>query len=291
MDLTVVIINWNSGSCLAQLIDSLADIKDELRGILVADNASSDASLDSVQGESRLELIRFERNLGFAEAANRGISQADSEFILLLNPDVIVHAHSIRNLYRSLMKRPKAAIACGLLFDSHRRPQNSFQFRRLPTAWSVVRDALFLDEIGSMFRTKRCSLDFHEEGAEPMAGIAIGQQPAAAYWLLRKKAWESVGGFDPRFYPAWFEDVDFCKRIMSDGWEVIYVPDSPAIHQGGFSVEQLGYPAFVTTYYTNLLKYLNKHHPLSYPLLWLPVNLGILARRCCGSRWAERVRE
>lgn len=281
MDLAVVVVNWNSGPCLRSLLESLSPLQNELKATLVVDNASEDGSLLCARNAAGIQIVRFERNEGFARAANEGIARAGVDFVLLVNPDVEVNAGSVRRLYSRILERPRAAIVCGPLVDRAGRSQN-FQLRPLPTLSNVLSDVLFLDEIAGWARRGRVKDARVEACSNSSPGSPSGlevEQPAAAFWLLRRQAWEEVGGFDSTFYPAWFEDVDFCKRLREKGWQILYFPHCPVFHQGGLALRRLGYRAFVGIYYGNLLKYMRKHHPRSYPLIWLPVRLGVWVRK------------
>jgi GT2 family glycosyltransferase len=112
------------------------------------------------------------------------------------------------------------------------------------------------------------------------AGEVI-EQPAAAALALRREVFAEVGGFDPRFHPAWFEDVDLAVRLAAAGHRILYHPSAVFRHRQGDSVGQLGYGRFLWTYQRNLTRYVDKHHagwaPLAVRLL-LPV--GLAARAC-----------
>ena len=272
MDLSAVIVNWNSGPFLGRLLASLQPLAGELAAVLVVDNASEDPSPSIVQDFGWARLVRFDRNRGFAAAANEGIRRSPSSSVLLLNPDIEVRPESIRGLSKALARCPRAAIACGALLGRNGKSQSRFQIRRLPTLRSVLSDSLFLDELGGLLARHR--------GGEPTAGPV--EQPAAAYWLLRKEAWEDIGGFDEQFAPAWFEDVDFCKRLLERRWSIEYFPEYPALHRGGISLEVLGYRPFIRIYYRNLLRYWRKHHKVTLPLVWVPVKIGVLLRILTG---------
>ena len=84
-------------------------------------------------------------------------------------------------------------------------------------------------------------------------------QPAAAALLIRRDAFEEVGGFDEQFYPAWYEDVDFCRRIKAQGWDIYFAPKAGFLHEGGYSAEALGPERFVKSYYSNQIRYAHKH--------------------------------
>ncbi|MBI4445894.1 MAG: glycosyltransferase family 2 protein [Acidobacteria bacterium] len=283
MNLNIVIVNWNSGPLLARLLHSLRPLANETRGVVVIDNGSEDWNQESWPQLPGLRWFRHDSNRGFAAAANHGISFSETDFVLLLNPDLELNADAVHKLYAVALQNPRCAVACGPLRDSRGRPQGKFQVRRFPSLWSILSDVLFLDELRNLFGKADGRRDFEQEAVREV------EQPAAAYWLLRKEAWQSVGGFDEAFYPAWFEDVDFCKRLHNAGWKILYVSAPAVLHHGGSSLKKLGYRQFTRIYYANLLRYVQKHHPFCYPWLWLPVQLGVWARltfyRKCSLFW------
>jgi hypothetical protein len=85
-------------------------------------------------------------------------------------------------------------------------------------------------------------------------------QPAGAALAFRREVWEQLGGFDEQFYPVWFEDVDFCRRIRQHGWDIVYEPNAVFTHQGGHSVRRLSFSEQQLFWYRNLLRYFRKYH-------------------------------
>lgn len=85
------------------------------------------------------------------------------------------------------------------------------------------------------------------------------EQPAGAFLMIRREAWRRLGGFDERFFPLWFEDVDFLKRARDAGYRTYYVPDAVARHTGGHSLETLPWESRQLYWYDSLLKYAGKH--------------------------------
>ena len=77
--------------------------------------------------------------------------------------------------------------------------------------------------------------------------------------MIRRDAYEAVGGFDERFYPAWYEDVDFCRRLKKEGWEIYFAPKAAFLHEGGYSAGAMGAASFASAYYGNQLRYARKH--------------------------------
>jgi GT2 family glycosyltransferase len=257
-----------------RLLDSLRPLFDEVSRILVVDNGSEDSSASLPSGISRVEVLELHDNQGFAGAANRGIAETDSSYVLLLNPDITIVPETVRNLQEEMGRYPRLGIGCSALFGENGKSQESFQIRSFPTVARVVKEALFIDEILSLFKLQKqpSSNSGRVEAREV-------EQPAAAFWLMRREAWEQIGGFDEAFFPAWFEDVDFCRRLTDAGWKIMFFPQWRVIHRGGLSLERLEYKSFLKIYYSNLLKYWKKHHRVSLPLIWLPVQLGLVVRR------------
>ncbi len=265
MDLSVLIVNWKSGRHLAALLDSLEPLAHELREVVIVDNASGEEAPANLRDIPCAIWIQADHNLGFAGAANLGMARTGASFVLLLNPDVKLIAESVRSLYRHLLQIPEAVLISGPLRGPDGLPQD-FQLRPLPTPWSVLLEVLFLKKRQSKSK------------GQQQIGPREVEQPAAAYWLVRKAAWEMLGGMDERFHPAWFEDVDFCRRARGAGWRIYFDPGAPADHRGAASLEHLDRTTFLSIYYRNLLKYLRKHHPWAHPWLWLPVQAGKLLR-------------
>lgn len=261
------------------MLESVRPLIPELQGIHLIDNSASPALKALPSTFEKLEYVSFPQNRGFAAGANAGISRASSSLVLLLNPDVIVDPNVVRELCERMKQAPDTAIACPLLRNPDGTSQVKFQLRPLPTLASVISDALFLDELKALVGSSEA--EGGEFNRDP-EGIEV-EQPAAAFWLLRKSVWEALKGFDVRFFPAWFEDVDYCKRAREGGWKLRLFPDLSAVHSGGCSLDSLGFSRFLTLHYGNLLVYWRKHHHRSLWLVWPAVQAGLLLRKVRGS--------
>ena len=77
--------------------------------------------------------------------------------------------------------------------------------------------------------------------------------------MIRRDAYEDTGRFDERFFPAWYEDVDFCLRMKRRYWKIFFVPKAEFIHTGGYSAAALGSERFLRAYYCNQVRYAEKH--------------------------------
>ena len=245
-----IIITYNSAGFVAKAVSSAREY-----GLLVIviDNASTDRSAEEAREAGADLVIVNEANLGFAGAANQGFLLLDEKYqcVLLLNPDVEITT-SLNLLIDACLSH---GAACGQLYDIDNNIQTGFQVRRFPTPVSLVAEVLGINRVWPNNPLNRhyryLDLDFTR--------AAVVDQPAAAFLMVRRDVWLAVEGFDTQFYPVWFEDVDFCKRIKDKGFSIAYQPAVRARHIGGHSVGKIPYANRVTTWYASLLKYGQKH--------------------------------
>jgi N-acetylglucosaminyl-diphospho-decaprenol L-rhamnosyltransferase len=251
-----VIVNWNSGSLLRLCIQSLARNAPGAEVILV-DNASEDHSIRTALDDAPgCVTLLNNRNLGFAAACNRGWRSGAGDPVLFLNPDTEAGEGAVSRLEEVLEGNHSLWALGGQLIDASGRPQVGFNIRSFPSVASVAADTLLLDVLWPRNPWTRRYLmldDSHQSFREV-------DQPAAACLMVRRQALEAVGGFDERFYPAWFEDVDLCRRIRDAGGRIAYEPLARFRHYGGASLTRLPQDKFLEYYHTNQCRYFNKHH-------------------------------
>lgn len=244
MDIAVGIINWNSGHWLKGCVASVLGASNASE-IAVIDNASSDDSLKNLQGmdtdvagfSDRVKIYRNTTNLGFAAGVNHAFAVTSAPFVLILNPDIGVLPGAVDRLQRVLIDHPRAGAVGGHVGERYLP-------RRFPTVSSLVRENLG-------FGKRKSGL----HGDEPCEV----EQPAAAALLVRRTAFQEAGGFDDRFFPAWYEDVDFCRRLNTAGWKIYFDPGARFLHEGGYSAKALGTSNFAAAYYRNQLRYVARH--------------------------------
>jgi len=118
----------------------------------------------------------------------------------------------------------------------------------------------------------RC-LDLNYQNAQEV------EQPAGACLAVKRQAWDEVGGFDEGFFPVWFEDVDFCRRLRDRGWKIVYCPDAIFSHAGAHSVSGLAFRDRQSYWYKNLVRYFAKHHTRTQlAILRVGITMGLLLR-------------
>jgi N-acetylglucosaminyl-diphospho-decaprenol L-rhamnosyltransferase len=260
----VVVVTYNSGEVIERCLDSCAHLP-----VVVVDNASADNTLDLVRSRSAVRLIANAINRGFGGAANQGVETLDTEFVLLLNPDV--------ELLGSIAPLEEACSREGA------GVQTSFTLRRFPTPWTLAFEVLGINRLlpaNPVNRRYRC-LDVD------LAKPAEAEQPPGALLLFRREVWQRLGGFDTQYYPVWFEDVDFEKRASDLGLKIHYVPEVMARHWGGHSIAGMEWGCREVCWYASLLRYAHKHfRPYACRGVSAAVVLGSVFRAVVGMmRW------
>jgi N-acetylglucosaminyl-diphospho-decaprenol L-rhamnosyltransferase len=269
----IVIVTYNSASEIGACLDAAMATAAE---VIVVDNASTDGTLDLVR-QRGAAVVANPVNRGFAAAVNQGIHLVTADYILLLNPDAVLKG-SLEPL-RAACAVPGAGAAGGKLVDFQGVVQTGFSVRRLPTPLVLALEILLVNRLwpGNPANWHyRCYDLKYDEPAEV-------EQPAGAFLMIRRQVWEELGGLDEQFYPIWFEDVDFCKRIRDRGYRVYFEPRAVAAHRGGHSIRKILLENRELYWYGSLLKYAFKHFPSGASrLLCLAVLIGSLMRMAMG---------
>jgi len=254
MKLSIVIINWNDGKVLPDcLLSIFKETKDITYEVIISDNGSTDNSLDFVREKyPKVKIVENKKNLGFARGNNAGIFVAEGEYILILNPDTIVHENAFDLLIKVADKHPECgAFGCRVL-----NPDGSFQnpARPFPTIWRYSIAAFYLRILA------RISPVFYSDTYTGWDGTderMIDWQSGCCI-LFRGNLLKELEGFDPRFFYH-FEEVDLCYRVKKAGYQILYTPDSVITHLGGQSVGR--FPIrFQLERIRNRYKYFHKHY-------------------------------
>jgi GT2 family glycosyltransferase len=271
---SVIVVTYNSADSITACLEALAAEDCE---IVVVDNASTDNTVPGVkafQARHAVDLLLISRNLGFAAAVNHGVRAASTSVVVILNPDAIAEPGAIAALLGCMTKQSADATG-GALLQSDGEPQKGFVFRRFPSLGSLLAEVLLVNQLwprNPSNRRYRC-LDADYERVQEV------EQPAGACLAVTREAWDKVGGMDTQFYPVWFEDVDFCKRLREAGLTIIYCPAARFRHAGAHSVGKLGFAQKQIFWYTNMLRYASKHlSPGRVFVLRIAIGIGMILR-------------
>jgi N-acetylglucosaminyl-diphospho-decaprenol L-rhamnosyltransferase len=246
----IVVVTYNSGEFIGACLDAALRTAAE---VLVVDNASIDGTVEEVGRRASVRLIHNSENEGFAAGVNRGVAALGTPLVLLLNPDAVLLT-GLDDLVAACADQGTGA-AAGRLAGDDGATQVGFTLRRFPTPLALALETLGVNRLwprNPVNRRYRC-LDLDHDQA------AVVEQPAGALLMVRRDVWEQLGGLDEAFFPAWFEDVDFCRRMADAGLRIAYVPAAVARHVGGHSFRRVPWSARKTGWYLNLMRYAGKH--------------------------------
>jgi len=225
VDVSIIIVSYNSFDVLRACLDSLREEKFSGQGeIIVVDNASVDGTPEMVRRDYPwVNLIAGNENLGYSKGVNVGIRHASGRYFFILNPDTVTRGDSLQKLVDFMDGTPDGGIAAPKLVFHDGNVQLSC--RRFYTFKVLL---LRRTPLGKIFKNSKAvrdhlMLDFdHNTTSEVdwMLGAAM---------FVRREAVESVGLMDERFF-LYFEDVDWCYRMKQRGWKVYYHPDAVVTH-------------------------------------------------------------
>lgn len=225
MDLSIIIVNWNTQTLLRDCLHSLCqDGSSQNWEIWVVDNASGDGSIEMVRAQfPQIHLIVNEENVGFARATNQALAQATGRFCLLLNPDTVVPTGALDRLLAFMEETPDAGIAgCRQVY-----PDGVWQ-ATCHREITLARETIIAFGLSRVFRRMVDYSGRHEEGSTPrqvdwVEGGAL---------LIRTHVLSSIGLLDESFF-MYAEDADLCLRARQANFQVYYVPDIQIIHHRG----------------------------------------------------------
>jgi GT2 family glycosyltransferase len=241
-ELSVVIVSFNSR---ADLERSLPSVVGAGREVVVVDNASADGSAELVRERfPGVRVVELPENVGYGAACNEGLRATGRRFVLVLNPDAWPIGDALQRLLACASENATFGALAPQLHDLGGTPQpTSMGF---PTRWWTGRPAI---------TSVRPSLSRHlprpGRGRRFLVGAAL---------LLRREAFEQVGGFDRSFF-MFSEEVDLCWRLQEAGWRVGVCPGARFVHVGGASTRR-EWPRMYREQLRGHLRFLAKHHGL-----------------------------
>jgi GT2 family glycosyltransferase len=233
MKLSIVIICWNDQKVIEECLRSIFSGTTHLDfEVIISDNGSTDGSISIVREKfPTVRIIENGQNIGFARGNNAGISAARGEYVLILNPDTIIHDDAIERLV-AFAGQHREAGAFGARVEN---PDGSFQncARPIPTVRGYLIAALYLRSLGRISEALNGDTYAGWTGRDERE---IGFQSGCCV-MFRKSILEKVRGFDEQFFYH-FEEVDLCYRVWKAGMSIRFCPDAVITHLGGQSVSR-----------------------------------------------------
>lgn len=229
--ISIIIVNWNAGRQLVEAVASIAKCHHGLvSSVIIVDNGSTDGSLARIEATPnwpfQLHIVRNVDNLGFAAACNQGAALATGEYLLFLNPDTRLFESSLSvslEFMRERKNQDVGVVGIQLLDEQDHIARSCARF---PTAGTFVAQALGISRLPGLRHLNMHMLEWAHDKTRTVDHV-IG-----AFYLIRSSLFESLGGFDERFF-VYLEDLDLSLRAHQAGWRSVYLAEAQAFHAGG----------------------------------------------------------
>jgi len=255
IDVSIIIISWNTRDLLAQCLQSLQQAIQNIQAeIIVVDNASKDASAQYVANHfPDVCLIRNDCNRGFAAANNQGYAVSKGRCILFLNPDTIVHKGSLQSMVHLLDSEDKmGACSCRLLnSDGSVQPnvRHFPSFRAMLQRYTIFKYFGLFESARAFYRMRGFAYNNKAAEVDQVMGAAL---------MVKRAVLQKVGTMDEKLY-LYFEETDLCYRIKQAGFRVYFTPDGEITHLARASSSLLGSDKVQAMFFKSLFYYFRKH--------------------------------
>jgi GT2 family glycosyltransferase len=274
-DLSVLIVSYNTCDLLARCLASLPKAcAEHTYEVIVADNASADGSVGMLRRDwPGVAVVEMGSNTGFARATNRAMAQAQGHHMLLLNSDTEALPGSLDVLIAFLEATPSTGVVAPQLLNADLTDQGTA--RAFPTAASALfgRKALLTRVFPQNRWAQRYMIGWQRRGTAPFRVDWV----SGACLMMPRAVVERVGLLDEGFFMYW-EDADWCRRILRAGLSVYCVPEARVVHHEGQSERVFGGeaprrkpgrpPRLVWIFHQSAYRYFVKHHA---PQAWNPL--------------------
>jgi GT2 family glycosyltransferase len=286
VDVSVVVVTYHcrdeARECLAALYERVTGVSFE---VVVLDNDSGDGTVEMLRSDyPQANVVALDENIGFAAGVNRAVAETQGDFVLLLNPDAVVHPGAVEALVGFAREHP----GHGLYGGRNLNPDGTVflnSVRGLPSLWSLF---CFATMLSTAFPGSRLfdpeALGGWQRDSVREVGSVIG-----SFLLVPRAVWAELDGFDTRFF-VYGEDVDLSLRAAAAGYRPVLVPEAVITHELGASTGSR--PERMAMVYRGKATLIRKHwapgkREAGLGLLWVAVGLralvATLGRRDAGS--------
>ena len=266
VDLGIVIVNWNVASLLKECLISIYETPEvhcDERGVWhlnehalevwVVDNGSTDGSQEMVRAAfPQVCLLEPETNLGFGRANNLVMEKSQADYLLFLNPDTLLVGHALSAMLGYMINHPLVGMLGPQLQYANGAIQPSR--RRFPTVGVALMESTLLEQ---WFPDNRWARSYRVVDKSD-ADIQQVDWVTGACMLVRHEVWHQVGGFDERYF-LYSEELDWCRRIVGAGWQIVYFPQAIVVHYEGQSSGQV-MPERHVRFHTSKILYFQTYH-------------------------------
>lgn len=238
---SIVIVNWNGLKYIDDCIKSLLAQTYTNMEIIIVDNASADGSVEHIEHHyPMVKIVRNDKNLGFAEGTNRGVAVSGGELVALFNQDAIAEAHWLERLVTVISSSADIAAVSGKVYYWGDRFGKDAVF----CTWPKI--------------DPYTAFPSNFNGNEPMGEV---DYLSGCAMLVKREAMDRVGLLDTGYF-LYFEETDWCARMIRAGYRLIYIPDAIVWHVVSGSIDNIDFKLMYMS--RNRIRFALKNFDLSY---------------------------
>jgi N-acetylglucosaminyl-diphospho-decaprenol L-rhamnosyltransferase len=266
-ELAVVIVTYSPGETLGRCLDTLAKATSRPVHVVLADNGSTDGAPEQASAErDNVELLRTGGNLGYGTAANRGVASLDDSYgwVVVANPDIEWADGALDTMIEAADRWPRGGSFGPMIKELSGEVYPSA--RLVPSLGRGIGHAA----LGRVWPGNPWTREYKQSDTEVVERVAGWL--SGSCMLLRRQAFDSVDGFDPRYF-MYFEDVDLGDRLAKAGWHNVYVPSAEVVHIQGHSTARSS-AAMLKAHHESAYRFIADRHQGKR---WAPVRLAVQA--------------
>ena len=255
MDLSIIIVSWRVKDKLRENLQALFSSETNFSfEVFVVDNNSSDGSVEMIKNEfPKVKLIANHDNLGFAKANNQAIKEATGNYILLLNPDMLVQVDTLDKALTWAKNNEQVTVSGFKLIND--QGEIIKQVRKFPKLCDQLMIILKIPHLFPAVLNNYIPINFDYEKAAKVDSVR------GAFFLINVNNYQKLSGqkslLDERYF-IWFEEVDFCREVYRLGGEVWYSPAASCLDYVGASFSQVKRGQTQKYFRNSMLAYFNK---------------------------------
>jgi len=280
LDLSIIIVNYNSSKDLLQCLDSIRQTVKKIKyEVIIIDNNSIDQeSLATAIGNYPMAtLLACKKNHGFAAANNIGIRKATGSLLLLLNPDTLVLDNAIEKMYHFLSSRIDVAVV-GPSVIKENGSLEPYCARRSPGIWTEV---FYHTGLARLFpKSKifgRYLMTYWDHTTQKEIELLTG-----SCMMVKKQSAKKVGYLNERFF-LYGDDVEWCYRFRKAGYKIYFNPSARIVHKGGKSTRPQRSTTIIIAF-DSMYKFIKFYHGLINSIIYRIVVFMIYFMKCI-FRW------
>ncbi len=261
--LSVIIVLYNEYELVKKTISSIYANEIDNMEIILIDNTPDNKGYKNLLKEfPEIMYLHNKVNSGFAGGVNYGLNKAKGEYILILTPDMYILEQTIKKTLEYIEKNKDVGMVGSRLYSSPGKKEKSanYSYPNLFTLLYYYNMPLYklIHRFNQEYSPNHFSVEDHEN-------ILDTKWINGQYMLARRKALDDIKGFDESFF-LYFEDVDLCKRLIENGWKIVYLPVGGVVQNGLTSWKKTAITQSLPPYMESMYKFLLKHYGRIYTI-------------------------